>query len=54
MIAAILAILQGVLEALNKTLPKYFPPKSTEQKVQEGQAAIDEKLAGEQSTGRPQ
>lgn len=32
---------------------KYFPPKSTEQSVEEDQAAADKKLQNEQNTGRP-
>lgn len=51
--AAILELLNGLLTALNKTLPQYFPPKSTEQKVEDGQAAIAKKIADEQSSGRP-
>lgn len=53
MIASILAILTGLLDAINKTFPSYFPPKSTEQKVEEGAAAVDAKVSGEQNTGRP-
>ena len=51
--ATILKLIQGLLDALNITLPKYFPPKATETKVEEGNAQIDNQISQEQSTGRP-
>jgi len=52
MVATILEILKGILAAL-PLLDRWFT-KPTEEKVEEGAAAIDAKLDKEQETGRPQ
>lgn len=49
------SIIEAILAFL-KAIPifqKYFPPTSTEQKVQEGQNTIDDEIKKINETGRP-
>lgn len=59
-----MTVLTGIFEfllGLFKALPaaqdilnKYFPAKSSEQKVEESQKAVDDAIAKERQTGRPE
>lgn len=51
--AAILEFLNGLVAAI-PILARYFPPKATEQTVEEDEAAIEARLKKERETGRPQ
>lgn len=53
MLATILEILKGLLAAI-PIFEKYFPAKTPEQTVEDGAKSIDQRLADEQKTGRPE
>lgn len=51
-LSTILELLKDLFAAI-PIISRYFPPKSVEQKVEDGAAAIDSKISAEQDTGRP-
>lgn len=51
-----MSILIGIFEFFKELMPfieKYFPAKTSEQKVEDNQNAIDQAIAKEKQTGRP-